>query len=153
VAQGYSLVLWLDMLSVFSGVRAKSASDLGWALSSTHSFGQDLCTAVPFAPSPAESVKIATFTECQNAHLVISEKRYWPELPISGTRAAGAALLLRMFSEPPTAGAENRHLLVAEKQVDLCHSAMRSHSVLSRVAGNFAPPPGSPVNHHHVSPD
>lgn len=48
---------------------------------------------------------------------------------------------------------ESWHLPVAEKQADLCHSARRSHSVLSKAAGNFAPPLGLPVSHHRVSLD
>lgn len=137
-----SLVFQMEELSVFRGVRAELDADPGRALPSLHSPRQDLRSVLYQAlRNQFNSPHSRRFTECQNAHLVISGK---PGLLISS--GCGAA-------NSPSALAGNRHLLAAEKQVGLCHSATRSHSGLSRAAGNSAPPPGSPVNHRHVSPD
>ncbi len=45
------------------------------------------------------------------------------------------------------------HSPVAGKQAGRCHSAVRSHSGLSKAVGNSAPPLGLPANHRRVSLD
>jgi len=114
-----------------------------------------LCTKVGFAPSPHQTRPVRRTCRV-------------PPCPPCNFRKARLAWVAHLsegtgrFGDPPQrsasgagrpAAAGNRHLLVAEKQVDRCHSATRSHSVLSRAAGNSAPPPGSPASRRRVSPD
>lgn len=53
----------------------------------------------------------------------------------------------------PFMTAGNWHLQVAEKLVDLCHSARRNRWGLSRAAGNSAPPLGLLASRRRVSLD
>lgn len=97
------LVLWEEVLSVFSRMWAELVSDLGRALHVARSTQRELCCALRsyFAPSPIKPLQFATFTECYNAHLAISGKHGslrasvpWRESPIALPRVQAGLLRL-----------------------------------------------------------